>query len=100
MNRDHHTSYQCRRVNRKGGSDIVTNRSGPGYMMVPQCLLYKEPRREEQKNKGYSGRFPHLQGHVGHMMTLIPQAGYTTSSVRMDTHVHGKLSSPATPCLS
>ncbi len=92
-------SYQCRRVNRKGGSDIVTKKSGPGYMRLPQCLLYREAMKE-QKNKGYLGRFPHLQGHFGHTMTVIPQASYTTSSVRMDAHVHGELGSPGAPCPS
>ena len=92
--------YQCKRVNKKGVSDTITERPGPGYTRLPQCLSYKEPKEGEQKNKGYLGQFPHLQGHFGHMMTLIPQAGYTTSSVRMDIHIHGELGSPAVPCLS
>src|SRR5260370_23546556 len=82
MNRGCHMSYQCRIVNTRGGSDIVRMRPWPGYMMPLQCLLYKEPKMEEQKNKSYSGRFPYLQGR------LVPQAGYTTLFVRVDTHVH------------
>src|SRR5713226_8913766 len=66
----------------KGGSDIVGSRPWLDYMMPPQCLSYKGPKEEEQKNKSYSGQFPYLQGH------LIPQAGYTTLLIRVDAHVH------------
>ena len=82
MSRDHHMSYQYRRVNKKVGNNIVTKRSGPGYTRQPQCLSYKEPKKEEQKNRGYSGQFPHLQRYSGQIMTLIPQAGYMHSPKR------------------
>src|SRR5258708_4832907 len=72
----------------KGGIDTVIKRSGPGYMRQLQCLSYKEPKEEEQKNRGYSGWFPHLQGHLGRIMILVPQAGYTTLFIRVDAHVH------------
>ncbi|SRR5260370_40115184 len=70
MNKDLHTSYQYRRVNIKGGSNIVKKRPGPGYMMPLQCLSYKGLKEEEQKNKIHLGQFPYLQGHS------IPQASY------------------------
>src|SRR5229473_6702916 len=82
MNKGRHTSYQCRTGNMKGGSDTVKSRLGLDYMMPLQCLSYKEPKGEEQKNKIYPGRFPYLQG------CLIPQASHTTLFARVDAHVH------------
>src|SRR5258708_37658257 len=82
MNKDLHMSYQYRRVNIKGGSDIVKKRPGPGYTMPLQCLSYKGLKEEEQKNKIHLGRFPYLQGHS------IPQAGYTMLLIRVDIHIH------------
>src|SRR5713226_2796804 len=81
-------SYQYRRVNKKAGNDTVTKKSGLGYTRQPQCLSYKGLKKEEQRNKGYLGRFPHLQGFSGWATTLIPQAGYTTLFIRVDVHVH------------
>src|SRR5260370_38571726 len=72
----------------KGGIDTVIKRSGPGYMRQLQCLSYKEPKEEEQKNRGYSGWFPHLQGHLGRIMILVPHAGYTTLFIRVDAPGH------------
>src|SRR5216684_691566 len=88
MNKDRHMSFQYRRVNMKVDSDTIMGRSGPGYMRQPQCLSYKEPKEEEQKNNNTLGQFPHLQGHSGLTTTLMPQAGYTTLLVRVDVHVH------------
>src|SRR5713226_4413278 len=82
MNKDRHISYQYRRANMKGGSDTIKKRPGPSYMMLLQCLSYKGPKKEEQKNKIHSDQFPYLQG------CSIPQAGYTMLLIRVDIHVH------------
>src|SRR5258707_8485340 len=85
MNKDCCMSYQYRRVSMKGGIDTVIKRSGPGYTRQLQCLSYKEPKEEEQKNRGYSGWFPHLQGHLGRITILVPQAGYTIAGATAAT---------------
>ncbi len=72
MNRGLHTSYQYSIVNMKQGSDNREEKHGPDYMRLPQYLSYMEQSMEEQKNEYCFGRFQHLQGRFGHMMTLIP----------------------------
>src|SRR5713226_4306844 len=81
MNKGRHTSYQCRIGNRKGGSDTVGLRPWLDYKTLLQCLSYKGPKGEGQRNKIYSGWFLYLQGR------LAPQAGYTTLFTRVDAHV-------------
>src|SRR5260221_12966019 len=82
MNKGRHTSYQCRIGNMKGGSNTVRLRPWLDYMMLLECLSYKEPKGEEQRNKIYLGWFLYLQGR------RAPQAGYTTLFARVDAHVH------------
>ncbi len=72
MNRDCHTLYRCSIANKKGGNDNKKERPGLDYMRLPLYLLYMELLTEEQKNEYYYGRFQHLQGHIGHAMTLVP----------------------------
>ncbi len=72
MNKGHHMSYRCSKVNKKGGSDNEKEKHGLDYMRLPLCLSYMELLREEQKNKHYWDWFPHLQEHAGHVMTLMP----------------------------
>ena len=71
MNKGHHTSYQYRIGNMKGGSNTVRPRPWLDYTTPLQCLSYKGSKGEGQRNKIYLGRFPYLQGHP------VPQAGYT-----------------------
>ena len=72
MNKGHHMSYQYSKVNKKGDTDNGEVRSGPDYTRLPQCLSYMEQLMEEQKNDYYFGQFQHLQGWIGHSMTLMP----------------------------
>src|SRR5229473_5475411 len=85
MNRGRHTSYQCRIGNMKGDSSTVRSRPWLDYTMLLQCLLYKGPKGEEQKNKNYLGRFPYLQGRPIH------QAGYNMSLPLPRPHLSLKL---------
>src|SRR5258708_31687582 len=84
MNRDHHTSYRCSIVNKKGGNNNKKERPGLDYMRLPLYLSYMELSMEEQKNEYYYSQFQHLQGHIGHVMTRCPRP--VTALMHLPTH--------------
>ena len=91
LNRGLHISYQYSTVNMKQGSD-KGERDESDYTWLPQSLSYMEQQMVKQK-ENHNGQFQNLQGHIGHLMTWIPQAGYTQPHVPFSLLQH--LSKPS-----